>query len=193
MVERILPRDFEVPPQFIVPLSNAELQELGTFTAIWSQIDWMLIMAISFVSKIEMPTVLIITDTMTTGPRVGLLSKLCKKEPATSTMKMIGKLCDDNGGLIEDRNHIMHGLWAVHFDRDSGVLDAACHFHKGQRADISVSKLKTLSDRAAKLSNGLGKAISELAPLFATNSAPMTFYVGKGDPPTPLPSWPPIS
>jgi hypothetical protein len=29
MPERVLPREFKMPPEYIVPLSNLELQELG--------------------------------------------------------------------------------------------------------------------------------------------------------------------
>jgi hypothetical protein len=40
-IERILARTFAVPPAFAVPLSAEELKELGTFVAIWSQIDFL--------------------------------------------------------------------------------------------------------------------------------------------------------
>lgn len=74
MPERVMPRDFPKPPIFIIPLSNSELQELGTFTAIWSQIDWTIMMLIAKLAETEMANAQLLLETMTTGPRVGLLS-----------------------------------------------------------------------------------------------------------------------
>jgi hypothetical protein len=44
VAERVLPRDFPIVPQLIIPLSTAELQELGIFSAIWRQLDFLLLL-----------------------------------------------------------------------------------------------------------------------------------------------------
>lgn len=193
MTERILPREFPTAPKFIIPLSNAELQELGTFTALWSQLDWIIMLMVSHLAKIELGTLQLMMESMTTGPRVGLLQKLCKKNP-NPTNDRIYKLCTKNGGLIEDRNHIIHGLWAVEWHANSTKdAQAACLFQKGGRNHIPATKLKTLSDRAANFSSELGECLAGLQPnpvFLAPN--PSLFLFGKQSPGnTPPPPWPP--
>jgi predicted 3-demethylubiquinone-9 3-methyltransferase (glyoxalase superfamily) len=115
MPERVLPRAFPLVPELLIPLSNVELQELGTFAAIWGQIDWIVLTMIAHLIKADFGAVQFMLDAMTTGPRIAMLSRLCQQE-TNDTNKAIKKLCDDNGGLIEDRNHIIHGLWGIEWN-----------------------------------------------------------------------------
>lgn len=193
--ERVLPRDFPTPPSYLIPLSNDELRELGTFTAIWSQIDWIIMLTISRLANIELGPLQLLMENMTTGPRVGLLGKLCQRNP-TSVAKRIGKLCKDNGGLIEDRNHIVHGLWAIEWHSNSPTPPiAGCLYQKGGRKHIPATKLKVLSDRAAKFSNDLGKCLDELhGDAAVRGDPPRRFFFGKQSPGhAPPPPWPPES
>ncbi len=192
MPERILPREFEMPPHYIVPLSNLELQELGTFAAIWSQIDWIILMIYCFLAKIESGPALLTMENMTTGPRINLITKLCQADPDHHTKKAIKKLCDDNGGLVEDRNHITHGLWAIEWEYDTNKTVAACLYQKGNRKPIRADKLRTLSDRAAIFCNRLAKLSADLNPPLQRGEAPNRFWFGAGSPVgrTP-PPWPP--
>ncbi|MDF1608411.1 hypothetical protein PZ897_09505 [Hoeflea sp. YIM 152468] len=192
MSERVLPRDFPTPPNYLIPLSNDELLELGTFTAIWSQIDWILLTGISLVTKTEFAHIHSLMETTTTGPRLSALRKLCQKNPNTANTA-IKKLCIDNSGLIEDRNHIIHGLWSVKWDQTvSWEPQAACFFQKSNNAPIPATKLRELSNRAARFSNQLAAAISKLNPSLARGEAPRLFLFGDGDPGRrPPPEWPP--
>src|SRR5262245_14701500 len=79
MPERVLPRDFPTTPELIISLSNAELQELGTFVAIWSQIDFMLLILTGHITNTNLAQMHLMMETMTTGVRVGLLTKLCQR------------------------------------------------------------------------------------------------------------------
>jgi hypothetical protein len=193
MPERVLPREFSVPPEFLIPLSNAELQELGTFTAIWAQLDWIIMLVFCYVAKIETGPAHLIMENMTTGPRVGLLKKLCQADPKNDIKKSIAKICDDNGGLIEDRNHIIHGLWAIEWNYTTGRTTPACLFQKGGRKPIYAGKLAQLSDRAAKFSNELGALLAQLNPQFSrVQRAPHPFFFGAGTPTGHAPPpWPP--
>src|SRR5438046_601542 len=78
MPERVLPREFPTPPEFLIPLSNAELQELGTFTAIWSQIDSIMLTIVHQLTGTPLGALQLMMETMTTGPRINLLKKLCQ-------------------------------------------------------------------------------------------------------------------
>jgi hypothetical protein len=157
MPERVLPREFAIPPEFLLPLSNAELQELGTFTAIWSQVDWIIMMIVCHLTKTEMGSLQLVMESMTTGPRVNLLKKLCQDRP-NDIKKAITKVCDDNSGLIEDRNHILHGLWAIEWDCGTGTTEPACLFQKNRRKPIYAKKLAILSERGA---TGQSQSFSE--------------------------------
>jgi hypothetical protein len=190
MPERVLPRDdFPDSPEYLIPLSNPELQELGTFTAIWSQIDWIIMMMIAQILKTEIGHVQLMLETMTTGPRVNLLKKLCQDD--NEIQKSIRKLCEDQGGLIEDRNHIVHGLWAIHWDYPTGVTTPSCLYQRGKRDPIPAEKLKVLSNRAARFSNRLGNLLKQMNPAW-TGNPPRPFFFGAGSPEGyEPPPWPP--
>lgn len=132
MPERVLPREFPTPPYYIVPLSNSELKELGTFTAIWSQIDFVLMHLLAHLIRCELGIASLITETMTTGPRVGLIVKLCQRDQTNPTKVAISKLLEANGGLIEDRNHIIHGIWAVEWDCQTGATNPGSHYQRAK-------------------------------------------------------------
>jgi hypothetical protein len=131
MTERVLPRDFPTRPEFLIPLSKDELQELGTFATLWSQVDWLMIMLVTFITKTDFAHVELMMENMTTGPRVNLLKKLCANSP-DETDKAIVKLLSDNSGLIEDRNHIIHGLWGIEWGEPDWNPKAACFYQKKQ-------------------------------------------------------------
>ena len=190
----ILPRPFQNPPQFAVPLSQDELQELGTFVVIWSQIDFLAAHLIAHLTNTNLPACILFLETSTTSPRMRILQKSAERPPASAAKKDIIKLCKDNGGLIESRNHLLHGFWGVNWDHKSNKVEASALYQKGITRPIAASKIKELSNRAANLSNGLGKAWRTLSdPDNVYLSPPMTFLFGDGDPPPhmPPPSWPP--
>lgn len=188
------PDTSERPPEFAVPLTFAELQELGTFVAIWSQIDFLAAALIAHLTNTNMPACVLFLESSSTGPRINILKKAAKRPPETDLKKRIISLCADNSGLIEDRNHIMHGFWAINWELHNDNASAACLFQKGLRRPIFAEKLKVLADRAAQLSNGLGKALRELERVDDTLPPPPTpYFFGDGDPPPGKrpPPWPP--
>ncbi|MCC3245432.1 hypothetical protein LG047_08875 [Methylocystis sp. WRRC1] len=193
VIERVLPRKFENPPEFFVPLSTQELLELGAFTAIWTQIDWLAAELISRFMGIPFSACVLFLESSTTGPRINLLKKAASKPPKSKLKSRVIDLCKENGGLLEDRNHIIHGLWAVKWDINQNTAEAASMFQKGIRSPIPAAKLKTLSERASKLSSDLGKVLRELEPKFGdADPAPRLFLFCEGEkfPDKPPPQWP---
>jgi hypothetical protein len=193
MTERILPRDFPTAPDYIVPLSNAELQELGTFSVIWSQVDWLMMLMIGNMLGLDIAKAITVMESMTTGPRIGLLTKLCLQDIENPVKRAIKKVCDDNGGLIEDRNHIIHGLWAIHCDAKMQNPKAASLYQKRNRKPIFAEKLPILSNRAAEFSRLLSEKLEELDPSFRQIAPrPRSFYFGEDSPEDNAPPpWPP--
>jgi hypothetical protein len=88
-IERILARTFAVPPAFAVPLSAEELKELGTFVAIWSQIDFLAGYLIGVLTST--PQALFFLESTTTGPRINLLKKAASKPPKTRIKSKLAK------------------------------------------------------------------------------------------------------
>ncbi len=129
-------------------------------------------------------------ETMTTGPRISLLRRFCQQDP-DETKKAVKKLCEKNGGLVEDRNHIIHGTWAIEWDCATGICRVACIYEKNKRDPIPAERLKELSDRAAKFSNALGCLLEKMNPLLS-GDRPRRFFFGKGGQEGhPPPPWPP--
>jgi hypothetical protein len=112
-----------------------------------------------------------------------------------ASLQKVADLCRDMGGLIECRNHLMHGLWAIHWP-DDGETEAASHFAKNPKP-IMATKVAALTDQAATFSSELGLAWRALTPhdFLAQAPLPRPFYFGDGDPakkkdPKPLPRSP---
>lgn len=192
----LLHREFPVPPALCVPLSDTQLQELGAFVAIWSQIDFLAASLIAHLTNTNMPACILFLESSTTGPRINILKKAASRPPTTDHKTKIVSLCEENSGLIEDRNHIMHGLWAINWNYHNDDASAACLFQKGLRRPIFAKNLKIITNRAAKLSNGLGKALRELGRVDDKLPLPPTpTFFGEGDPPPGkhTPTWPPKS
>jgi hypothetical protein len=195
-VERILPREFATPPTFAIPLSVDELRELGTFVAIWSQIDFLAAGLIALLTNTSMAACILFLESSTSGPRLNILKKSALRPQKTPVKDSIVELCENNSGLLEDRNHIIHGLWAINWDLKTDIVSAGCLFQKGFKPPMPVTKLRILSDRAAKLSNGLGKALRELQRVDDKLApAPLPYFFGDGEPELGRmpPQWPPKS
>jgi hypothetical protein len=192
MPERVLPREFPTPPLLIIPLSNTELLELGTFTAIWGQLDFLLLITHASLAKTTPDAALVTIENLTTGQRVGLVSKLCRLGKENAIKKAIRKTLDENGGLIDERNHVIHGLWGIEWIRDPPKTTAVCS--KGDKKPIPASKLAELSNRAAALCNKLGDLAGQLDPQHKTwvGNPPSRLFFGSGDPQGHAPPpWPP--
>jgi hypothetical protein len=185
---------FAVPPAFAVPLSAEELKELGTFVAIWSQIDFLAGYLIGVLTST--PQALFFLESTTTGPRINLLKKAASKPPKTRIKSKLVKLCDDNGGLLYQRNHVINGLWAIEWNLDTDHVSAGCTFQKGYEKSIPATKLAILSETAAKFAHDLGKAYRELLRIDDSwPPAPVPYYFGADELPRgrPCPRWPPKS
>src|SRR5258708_12696517 len=116
------------------------------------------------IGKMEMGGGILKMENMKTGPRVNLVTKTCKADPNNDVKKAIKKVCDDNGGLIEDRNHVMHGLWAIEWEYATNKASAACLYPKGARKPMPAGKLVELSNRAATLCHTLADLLGQLNP-----------------------------
>ncbi|MCX7362897.1 MAG: hypothetical protein NTV97_13710 [Alphaproteobacteria bacterium] len=169
-------------PEFSIPLGGEQLKELGLFCVVWSQIDTLITLLLVHFSRADMAAIEVMTGQATTAPRVNMLRKLAKRNPQSPAAVRIVALCEEMGGLLEDRNHLMHGLWAIHW-ADNGDTEAASDFNKRRDQPIFASRLPTLTDKAARFSSELGLCHRVLVPdPPGTAGPPRSVFFGKGDP-----------
>ena len=166
-------RKLEPLPAFPVPLSDEQLQELGLFCAVWSQIDMQITMLLTHLSGAPSVDVIAMTGAATTSPRITMLERIIKRlrkdeanadpkpsDAATAhdaVLEQILQACKKLHGLAEDRNHLMHGFWSSFHPPRSGET-VGSYYDKRRDDPIMVSKLPGLTDKAALISSQLDHA-----------------------------------
>jgi hypothetical protein len=176
-------------PEFAIPLSGDQLKELGLFCAVWSQVDTLITFLLSHFSEADFRAIETMTGQATTTPRVNMLKKLAKASGEPAALRLV-EICAEMGGLLEDRNHLMHGLWAIYWAAN-GDTQAGSDYNKRRMQPIMAARLPKLTDQAAKFSAELGAAARALIPAFRTPvPPPRTVYFGPGDPATKKPPKP---
>ena len=101
---------------FEIVLSEEQLEDLGRFTALFSQIDAMLFQIIAGVSKTPPKNLMALIEGTTSGQRLKMLRRLGKEMADQSAKRKVKDACSSFGKLIDKRNHIMHGLWSLQWD-----------------------------------------------------------------------------
>lgn len=169
-------------PEFHIPLGGEQLKELGRFCVVWSQIDTLVTLLMAELTKTDAHSIDIMTGQATTSPRVNMLQKLAKARSTDHNMKVLADICEKMGGLLEKRNHLMHGLWAIYW-ADNGDTQAASHYSRRRDKPIMASQLVEVTDAAAEFSANLGKILRAISPILADDPGPpRSFFFGPGDP-----------
>lgn len=150
--------------EYEIPLTDEELLELGRFTAIFSQVDFLLNEAISALTKTPWWAMAIMLETATTGPKVHMLGKILPniKDPrarhlATEARELLLK-------LLDKRNHVIHGMWAKHIITPQRAVKPACMFMRYKDKPVFPEDLRKLSIKGAKITRYLGELLTHLAP-----------------------------
>jgi hypothetical protein len=136
-------------PAFRIPLSPDQLTLLGVFCAIWSQIDYFAGLTIAGLLKTPIGAAETFMENMTTGPRINMLRRLSARIEDEEHKKLAKTFCTDMSPLIEDRNHLLHGMWGWHTAKDPKDMFAASHYAKRDGKPIAASKLLVLCNRAS--------------------------------------------
>jgi hypothetical protein len=165
------------PPPFPVPLNDEQLQELGLFCVVWSQIDMLITMLLTNLSGAPSVDVIAMTASATTAPRLAMLERIVgriRKDEAIAnpypsevakardaTLKQIADTCKKLHGLAERRNHLMHGFWG-HFHPPRGGETVGSHYDRYRDNPIMVGTLSRLTDKGARLGSQLHHAQLQL-------------------------------
>jgi hypothetical protein len=133
-----------------IPLTRSNMTALGRFAVIFGQIDHYLTHLLCHLLYLDIPAGYQAMETMTTGVKVNALRKSLPRIEDDETRRRAKEFVENIGGLIERRNHMLHGIWGWHI-RDDGTLKPGCHFAKA-KGPLYPEKLEEYANGAAKLS-----------------------------------------
>jgi len=174
-------------PAYTVTLNPDELAWFGLFNAVWSQIDFFTGMAIAGLLKTEFASATMFMDNMTTGPRINLMRRLIPRIEGDPHKILAKQFCTDMGGLIEKRNHLLHGMWG--WTKPDGATEfvSACHYDKKNENPIFASEIPALYERAAKQTHVIVQVQAHIfkhPEMVSKPGAPApSFFFGPGPPP----------
>ncbi len=152
------------PTEYELPLSDDELRELGRFTAVFSQVDFLLNEAISALTKTPWWAMSLMLESATTGPKVNMLKKILPQIKDKEAKRLSTDVYERMLKLIDKRNHVIHGMWAQQMITAQKTVKPACVFMRNKDAPIYTEDLRKLADKGARVSRSLGDLLTHLAP-----------------------------
>jgi hypothetical protein len=163
-----------VGSEYEIPLSDEELVDLGRFFALWGQMDLMICMVLSLLTNCTLPAPLTFLGGSTTGPKLNLLQR--QKVRNEGTAAHLKQTCSRIGKLLDDRNHIAHGMWGIHTD-DRGAERAGSYFpRRGVDDPLYTDRLSELCEDVASITRDLGKLMTLVNPNYHQQKRAISFY-----------------
>ncbi len=164
----------QIDSEYTIPLTEAELADLGRFFALWGQMDLMICMVLSLITGCTLPAALAFVGGSTTGPKLTLLQR--QKLEDADTAAHLKQTCKRIAKLLDDRNHIAHGMWGIHTDSE-GQAKAGSYFPRsGVDAPLFADRLSDLCEAVAVVTRDLGKLMSLLNPAYRQRDRPIRFW-----------------
>ncbi|MGE0035964.1 MAG: hypothetical protein AB7S93_10040 [Xanthobacteraceae bacterium] len=151
------------PTEFEIPLSEAELAELGRFTAVFSQVDFLLGEAISLLTGTPWWAMQLMLENASIGPKLNVLRKIIPDVKDKEAKRLAKEACDRMAKLLDRRNHVIHGLWARQIISAQRKATPACIFQKFSENYVPPDQLRDLSDRGASVTRYLGDLLTHVS------------------------------
>lgn len=151
--------------EYEVPLSDAELLDLGRTTAIISQIDFMLTEALSGASKSPAWAVYVFAEKATMSAKIGMFEKLLGGTEQGDAKTLGKKLVKTLHKVNDDRNVLFHGMWTLHFDPKTEKGWPTCIWQN--KKPIRPAELPEIAARAAYVTRQLGDYLGKMNPKLA--------------------------
>ncbi|NQV82873.1 MAG: hypothetical protein HQ494_03540 [Rhodospirillales bacterium] len=175
-----------VKPQYKISLTMEQTLELGRFCVIWGQIDHCLMLSVSKLIAVDLTAGLVILGDMTTGPLVNLLNKNRSRIKDREIKKLTKEFCDDMGGLIEFRNHLMHGIWGWWLPgKKAKKAKPACHFSKNPHNPVFPDEITAKANEVAELTFKINRIFCHLHGTEMSKDEGKKFFFGQHYPNTP--------
>lgn len=150
--------------EFRLALSEKELTALGRFYVVWSQIDFLLACVISRIMNVEHGIGSAFMDTMTTGARLAMLRRNLDNIADPEIREDARRFCNGLAALVDQRNHITHGMWGTYVNPATKAEYSAAYFGTKGFKPLYASELAELALRAGRKTRELGKILNRLNP-----------------------------
>lgn len=180
---------------FEIVLSDEQLEDLGRFTALFSQIDSMMFQIISLATKTRTQDLMALIEGTTSGQRLAMLRRLAENMEDKQARAKAEGVCSGLAALNDKRNHILHGVWGLLWNTEKDTLKAACVYERNRQNPLHAQQLPELCERAAKLSLKVMELLRTLNPAYfkpPPAQPPHRLLLAAGPPPNrPPPEWQP--
>lgn len=174
-----------VHPAYTITLTSEEALHLGRLCAIWGQIDHFLMLTTTTLIAVDLAAGMTIMEDLTTGGLLKLFRKNRVRIPDDNVRETATKFCDDMGGLIERRNHVMHGLWGMYLPGKSvSKGKRACFYLKAPLRPLYSEEIPDIADAAARQSSAIHDIYRHVNGLPEPESRP-TYWWGQHEPRVP--------
>jgi hypothetical protein len=140
-------------PVYKIPLSDTDRALLGTLSATWGQMDYMLLVAIASMLRISLRDSETMMEGATTGPRIAVFKKLSSTLKNAEKRKSAAKFCSKSDEILGKRNHITHGIWGLFWQPGAGDGQPACYHSRNKSGLIYASELPAIIDSAVEITN----------------------------------------
>jgi hypothetical protein len=149
--------DSELPkiPYYRIPYTDVGAAYVGMFVATWCQIDFFLSDCIGKMLGTDMRAVMILSESMTTGPKLNLFSRLAKETITDpDILKAYKEFHAEISPLIDKRNIIVHGMWGFWKSEDYQETRAGAFWTK-KEPEIFVDDIPALTERVARQTHNI--------------------------------------
>jgi hypothetical protein len=164
----------QINSEYAIPLTEDEMADLGRFFALWGQMDLMICMVLSLMTDCPLPATLTFVGGSTTGPKLSLLQR--QKLQDKDTAAHLKKSCAGIARLLDDRNHIAHGMWGIHTDGEGRAVTASFFPRTGVDTPLYADRLPELCEAVAAVTRDLGKLMSLLNSAYRQRERSIQFY-----------------
>lgn len=169
-------------PAYQIPLDDTQLALLGKLSAIWSQMDYFLLAAISNIMRINLRDCEVILNKTTVGARIGIFKKLTSSLHDEKLKKQSELFSSQVNKILGMRNHLTHGIWGLFSSDGNQKYVSACYHPENKKGLIYASELTEIIQLATSVNNILIDFVTAEYPLEIQNLTNRELCMGYGPP-----------
>lgn len=117
-----------------IPLSDANLIDLGMLSVIWASMDFNLVFVLSKLSGTTMKDMVTLLDRVPAPAKVARFKKLSAFLVDEHAKSIAVDFCRKHAGVLTIRNHLTHGFWGLYSADGVKKYATACYFPENTKA-----------------------------------------------------------
>lgn len=153
-----MPDQTPVEPEFKITIDEEYTIVLGRCSVIWSQIDFLLGLAIALSTGVSHAMIEAFLGEALTGRRVKVFQDVSARLTDPALRSSAEKICKRLRKLADRRNRIVHGLWGRYVAAD-GKETPAVYYKQNPQNPVHASELRTIAIKFAAERRSLGDFI----------------------------------